>query len=122
MDQGFSALLEDLEQRGLLDETLVVWLAEFGRTPKINKTGRPGSLGACNTVVLAGAGLRGGVVYGQSDHQAAYPVSDPVSPEDLSATIYHLLGVDPRTVLTTPTGQTMQLSHGERSGRCWKCL
>lgn len=112
MDQGFSSLLDDLEQRGMLDETLVVWLGEFGRTPKINAQAGRDHWAACNTVVLAGAGIRGGQVYGESDRNAAYPARDPVRPEDLSATIYHLLGINPATVIQTPAGQTMQLSHG----------
>lgn len=112
-DKGFSALLDDLDQRGLLEETLVVALAEFGRTPKINAQAGRDHWAACNTVVMAGGGIRGGQIYGSSDRQAAYPASDPVRPEDLSATIYHLLGVDPQTVLHTPAGQAMLLTHGE---------
>jgi hypothetical protein len=113
LDQGFSALLEDLEQRGLLDETLIVWLAEFGRTPKINAQAGRDHWAACNTVVLAGAGVLGGQVYGASDRQAAWPSRDPVSPEDLAATIYHLLGIDRRTELLTPAGQPQVLNRGE---------
>ncbi len=113
MDQGFSALLLDLEERGLLDETLIVWLGEFGRTPTINKNAGRDHWAACNTVVLAGACLRGGMIHGASDRQAAYPARDPVSPEDLAATIYHLLGVDPHRLLRTPEGQPVSLSTGE---------
>lgn len=113
MDQGFSALLDDLDQRGLLDETLVVWLGEFGRTPKINGQAGRDHWAACNTVIMAGGGIRGGQVYGASDRDAAYPLSNPIRPDDLSATIYHLLGVDPQTVLYTPAGQAMLLSHGD---------
>lgn len=113
LDRGFSALLTDLEQRGLLDETLVVWLAEFGRTPAINAQAGRDHWAACNTVLLAGAGLKVGQVYGASDRQAAYPLHSPVRPEDLSATIYHLLGIDARTVLYTPQGQPRFLSEGE---------
>ncbi len=113
MDQGYSALLEDLEQRGLLDETLVVWLAEFGRTPKINGNAGRDHWAACNTVLLAGAGIRGGQVHGASDRIAAYPTLNPVRPEDLSATIYHLLGIDPATTIKTAEGQPLPLSHGE---------
>ncbi len=113
MDQGFSALLEDMQQRGMLEETLIVWLAEFGRTPKINSNAGRDHWAACNTVLLAGAGISGGQVYGASDKIAAYPKSKPVLPEDLSATIYHLLGIDPRTELVTPEGQPIMLSQGE---------
>jgi hypothetical protein len=113
MDRGFSALLEDLDQRGLLDETLVVCLSEFGRTPKINAKAGRDHWAACNTVVLAGAGIGGGQVYGKSDRQAAYPVEHPVSPENLASTIYHLLGVNPNTMLRTPKGQPVHLTKGE---------
>jgi hypothetical protein len=113
MDRGFSALLEDLEARGLLDETLIVWLAEFGRTPRINSSAGRDHWAACNTVLLAGAGIEGGQVYGASDRHAAYPALNPVRPEDLAATIYHLLGIDPKTTLRTPAGQPLPLSQGE---------
>ncbi|MFM9962295.1 MAG: DUF1501 domain-containing protein [Planctomycetaceae bacterium] len=99
--------------RGLLDETLIVWLGEFGRTPTINKSAGRDHWAACNTVVLAGAGLRGGRVHGASDRNAAYPARDPVGPEDLAATIYHLLGIDPHHLLHTPEGQPVPLSTGE---------
>lgn len=113
LDQGFSTLLEDLEERGTLDETLIVWLAEFGRTPKINKNAGRDHWAACNTVLLAGAGIPGGQVYGASDKQAAWPARDPVHPEDLAATIYHLLGVDPHTTLRTPDGRPVAISSGD---------
>ncbi|HVC93425.1 MAG TPA: DUF1501 domain-containing protein [Pirellulales bacterium] len=96
-DLAFSALLEDLDVRGLLDETLVVCLGEFGRTPKINAAAGRDHWAACNSVVLAGAGIRGGQVYGSSDRLAAYPATLPVTPDDLAATIYHALGIDPAT-------------------------
>ncbi len=112
LDRGFSALLEDLEARDLLDETLVVCLSEFGRTPKINNNAGRDHWAGCNTVVLAGAGIAGGQVYGASDREAAWPTADPVRPGDLAATIYHLLGIDPDMVLRTPEGQPLQLSDG----------
>jgi hypothetical protein len=93
LDRGFSALIEDLSQRGLLDETLVAMLGEFGRTPKINPQAGRDHWGPCQSVVLAGGGIRGGEVYGASDRQAAYPTQNPVSPEDFIATIYHALGI-----------------------------
>ena len=97
-DQGFSALVDDLDCRGLLDETLVVWVGEFGRTPRITKanSGRE-HWPHCYSAVLAGAGVRGGNVFGASDRWAAYPASDPVSPDDLGATILHALGIEPAT-------------------------
>lgn len=104
-DQGFSALLEDMADRGLLDETLVVAMGEFGRTPKVGQI--TSSAGAdkggrdhwpnCYTVLMAGAGVRGGAVYGASDRHAAYPIENPVTPEDIAATIYWALGIDPGT-------------------------
>ena len=112
LDRGFSALLDDLEQRGLMDETLIVWLAEFGRTPKINSNAGRDHWAACNTVLLSGAGIPGGQVYGASDRHAAYPDRDPVRPEDLSATIYHMLGVDQHAMLRTPDGRPVPVSAG----------
>jgi hypothetical protein len=93
LDQGYSALIEDLSQRGMLDETLVAMLGEFGRTPKINDQAGRDHWGPCQSVVLAGGGIRGGQVYGASDRQAAYPTQDFVRPEDFIATIHHALGI-----------------------------
>jgi hypothetical protein len=119
MDRGFSALLEDLSERGLLDETLVVCLSEFGRTPKINgKAGRD-HWAACNTVVFAGGGIQGGQIHGASDRSAAYPSEHPVHPEDIAATIYHLLGIPAHTVLPTPEQRPVHLPGGEP---IWKLL
>ncbi|MEO1997451.1 MAG: DUF1501 domain-containing protein [Planctomycetaceae bacterium] len=112
LDRGLSALIRDLEQRGLLDETLVVTLAEFGRTPKINSKAGRDHWAACNTVLLTGAGTPGGLAYGASDKHAAYPARNPVSPDDLAATIYHLLGIDPRSPLPTSEGRPRALSSG----------
>lgn len=111
-DRGFSTLIEDLHQRGTLDETLVVCLGEFGRTPSINRAAGRDHWAACNTVVLAGAGIRGGTVYGASDKRAAYPVTAPVTPADLAATIYHALGVDVRTTVSDQLGRPLALSDG----------
>ncbi len=93
LDQALSALLEDLDERGLLDETLVAAYGEFGRTPKINSAAGRDHWGACQSVLLAGGGIGGGQVYGSSDPQGAYPRSNPVAPEDLLATIYQGLGI-----------------------------
>jgi hypothetical protein len=111
-DLGFSALLEDLHERGLLEETLVLCLGEFGRTPRINSQAGRDHWAACNTVVLAGGGVRGGQVHGASDRLGAYPATNPVSPEDLAATIYHALGIDPRTTLWDPEHRPITLSQG----------
>jgi hypothetical protein len=112
-DQGFSALLEDLDLRGLLDETLVVWVGEFGRTPRIIKanSGRE-HWPHCYSAVLAGAGVRGGSVFGSSDRWAAYPASDPVSPDDLGATILHALGIDPATMVKDALDRPLRINDG----------
>ena len=93
LDQAFAALLEDLSERGLLDETLIVLTGEFGRTPKINAANGRDHWGPCYTTVLAGGGVRGGQVYGASDRDAAFPKANPVAPEDILATIYEALGI-----------------------------
>ena len=85
----------DLERTGLLDETLVVVMSDMGRTPKINKDAGRDHWTFCYSVLLAGAGIQGGTVYGESDEQAAYVKDKPVSPADICATIYRCLGIDP---------------------------
>jgi hypothetical protein len=112
-DVGFTALLEDLEQRGLLGETLVVAIGEFGRTPRINRLGGRDHWGPVFSFALAGAGIAGGQVYGSSDKNGAYPATDPVRPHDLTATIYHLLGIDPQGVFQDRSGQPHLLTKGE---------
>jgi Protein of unknown function (DUF1501) len=100
-DRAFAALLDDLRDRGLLDDTLVIWTGEFGRTPKVGQRNSDAGAGRdgrdhwpnCFTTVLAGGGIRGGQVYGASDRYAAYPAQNPVLPVDLAATVYELLGV-----------------------------
>src|SRR5262249_29553039 len=94
LDQGLSALFEDLEQRGLLDSTLVVVMGEFGRTPKINKDAGRDHWGSCQSVLLAGGGIKGGRVIGASDRIGAFPATDPIDPVDIHATMYHCLGLD----------------------------
>lgn len=112
LDQGLSALLEDLDQRGRLGETLVVCQGEFGRTPKINANAGRDHWGDCSTTLLAGGGIRGGQVYGQSDRQAAFPLSHRVDPADIQATIYQRLGIDPRGTMRDHLGRPFPLSHG----------
>jgi hypothetical protein len=113
MDQAYSALLEDLSQRGLLDQTLVVWLGEFGRTPKFNANGGRDHWGHVFSIALAGAGIRGGVVFGSSDRDAAHPVEGRVEPRDLMATIFHCLGYHPETEMHDSVGRPMPISRGE---------
>jgi hypothetical protein len=106
LDQAVSALLEDLQERGLLQDTLVVLAGEFGRTGKISTTGAPGRdhWSACYSAMLAGACIRGGTVYGASDKNGAYVKDRPVSPEDFAATLFHALGVPPETGLSRADG------------------
>jgi hypothetical protein len=112
-DRGFSALIEDLDERGLLETTLVVALAEFGRTPKVNKQSGRDHWPDCFTMVLAGGGVRGGVVYGASDRIGAYPALDPVTPGDLAATLFWRFGLDPEATIRDITGRPYRLAEGE---------
>ncbi len=96
-DQTLPTLLDDLEDRGLLDETLVLWMGEFGRTPKINKNISRDHWPQCYTALLAGGGVKRGYVHGASDANGMFPDKHPVRPEDLAATMYTLLGIDPQT-------------------------
>jgi hypothetical protein len=111
-DQGVAALLADLRDRGMLDETLVVWLSDMGRTPRINSSAGRDHWSFCFSVLLAGAGVRQGEVYGSSDRGAAYPSSNPVSPADVGATIFHCLGIDPRGHFTDQEGRPLMVSPG----------
>jgi hypothetical protein len=112
LDEGLSALLEDLEQRGLLGETLVVVMGEFGRTPRINAAAGRDHWGLCQSVLLAGGGVRGGRVYGASDRVGAYPASDPVDPADIHATLLHCLGLHPGQPMHDHLGRPFPLSTG----------
>ena len=105
VDRAFSALLADLEQRGLHGETLVAWTGEFGRTPKINGNGGRDHWGRVYSTVLAGGGVRGGQVIGRSDKQGGLPADTPVHTSDFFATMYHALGYGPDTKVTDPTGR-----------------
>jgi hypothetical protein len=114
LDQTFSALMEDLQVRGLLDETLVVVMSEMGRTPRINGNGGRDHWTFCYSVLLAGAGIRGGTLYGASDSQAAYVKDLPVSPADLCATIFHCLGIDPEMTVPDRAGRPAPIANGGR--------
>ena len=113
LDQGFSALVEDLSQRGLLDETLVVCLGEFGRTPRFNGRAGRDHWGPVFSIALAGGGVRGGLVYGASDALGAQPKDGLVRPEDLAATIFHCLGYQPETEIEDAQGRQLAISHGQ---------
>jgi uncharacterized protein (DUF1501 family) len=113
LDTAYTALLEDLDARGMLDDTLVVWMAEFGRTPRINGAGGRDHWGPCFSVALAGGGVRGGVVYGASDRLAAYPKDGRVTPQDLHATIYHCLGIPRDTEIRDGLGRPLAICRGE---------
>jgi hypothetical protein len=106
-------LLEDLSSAGLLDETLVIWNSEFGRTPTINSSGGRDHWGPCNSVVLAGGGVPGGQVFGATDDKAAYPTSDKVTQDDIAATMYHLMGLDPETLIHDKTERPFPLALGQ---------
>ncbi|MBM4073130.1 MAG: DUF1501 domain-containing protein [Planctomycetes bacterium] len=113
LDRAFSALLDDLNARGMLDETLVVWMGEFGRAPLIEREGGRGHWGRCYSVVRAGAGIRPGIVHGRSDRRAAYPIDGAVSPQDLVTTIYHCLGIGRHMELADALGRPYRLCQGE---------
>lgn len=109
LDQGLSALLTDLENRGLLSETLIVCLGEMGRTPKANAQWGRDHWSTLFPALLAGAGVRAGSLYGSSDADAAYALDHPISPEDLAATIYHALGLDPGMRLPDAQGRPVPI-------------
>jgi len=122
LDQGLSALLDDMKDRGLLDETLIVCVGEMGRTPQFLNRGNPDGRdhwSYCFPAIMAGAGIRGGLLYGESDRHAAYPKDRPVSPEDLASTIFHTLGIDPHGTMRDKQGRPVTLVE---SGRVVKDL
>jgi len=112
-DTAFSALVEDMAERGMLDETLVLVNAEFGRTPAINRNAGRDHWPWVYSLALAGAGIKAGTIYGASDQSAAYPTDRPHDPRDMAATIYHLLGVDPKAEIYDRTGRPHQLTIGK---------
>jgi uncharacterized protein (DUF1501 family) len=113
LDGGLTTLFRDLAERGLLDRTLVVVTGEFGRTPRINKNAGRDHWGPAFTVALGG-GIRGGRVVGKSDARAERPASEPFGPEDLSATMYHLVGIDPDDEFYTPEGRPVKIVNNGR--------
>jgi hypothetical protein len=115
-DHTLPTLLEDLDQRGLFDSTLLVWVGEFGRSPRINKLAGRDHWPQCYTALLAGGGVKRGHVHGTSDKFGAYPSSDPVRPDDLAATMFHLLGIDPKTEIHDAGNRPLPISAGEVIG------
>jgi uncharacterized protein (DUF1501 family) len=113
LDSGFSALLDDLRDRGMLEDTLVVCMAEFGRTPRMNGRGGRDHWGPVFSIAMAGGGIRGGVVHGASDPMGAYPRNGLVKPEDITATIFHSLGFSPGTEYHDLQGRAFPVSRGE---------
>ncbi len=117
LDQTFSALMEDLHDRGLLDETLVVVMSEMGRTPRLNPNGGRDHWTFCYSVLFAGAGIRGGTVCGASDAQAAYVKDRPVSTGEVCATIYECLGIHPDTTVPDRAGRPVPIAQGAQAIR-----
>ncbi len=114
-DQGFAALIQDLDERGLLKDTLVVAMGEFGRTPKVNKDAGRDHWGQAASLLFAGAGVRGGKVVGATDKNGAFVTDRPVRPADVCFTIYDALGIDPRKQIRTPEGRPVEiLDQGSR--------
>jgi uncharacterized protein (DUF1501 family) len=112
LDQGLSALLNDLDSRGLLDSTLVIVSSEFGRTPKINSDAGRDHWPKVFSVMLAGGGIKRGTIYGASDPTAAEPDLNPVSPENLATTVYHLLGIVADKELMAPGDRPIEIVDG----------
>ena len=112
-DETLPTFLEDLDSRGLLDTTLVVWMGEFGRTPKINQNVSRDHWPDCYTVLLAGGGVKRGFVYGASDKHGAYPAENPVRPDDLAATMFYLLGIDPATEVRGVGNRPLLIANGK---------
>ena len=113
VDQSMSALLGDLDQRGLLDDTLVMCFGEFGRTPRINRNAGRDHWGDCSSALLAGGGIRGGQVIGSSDRHAAFPASRPVEPADIQATLYQCMGLDPHQLIYDRSQRPWEASSGK---------
>ncbi len=114
LDAGMSSLFADLADRGMLSKTLVLVTGEFGRTPRINKNAGRDHWGPSFTVMLGGGGIRGGLVVGASDSRAERPADEARGPADLSATMYHLLGINPEEEFYTPEGRPVKIANDGR--------
>ncbi|MBN79400.1 MAG: hypothetical protein CMJ70_04605 [Planctomycetaceae bacterium] len=112
LDKGMGALLSDLSDRGMLDDTFVVLIGEFGRTPKINKDAGRDHWGPCFSGLFAGGGVKGGQVIGKTDPHGSYPISHPYSPEDIGATVYTVLGIDPASEMYDRFNRPIRLNSG----------
>jgi uncharacterized protein (DUF1501 family) len=112
VDRGVSALLDDLGDRGLMEQTLVTMMGEFGRTPKINGNAGRDHWGSCQSVLLAGGGIEGGRVVGASDKIGAFPATDAIDPTDIHATMYHCLGLGPDTLMRDALQRPYPISTG----------
>jgi hypothetical protein len=112
LDLTYNALMHDLEDRGLLDETLVVTMSDFGRTPKVNGNAGRDHWTHCYSVMFSGAGIKGGTVFGASDAQAAYVHDQPISTGDVCATIYKILGIDPHYRVYDRVNRPIEIAHG----------
>ncbi len=119
-DQAYTALLDDLQQRGLLGNTLVLAMGEFGRTPQLNPRGGRDHWPGCWTILFAGAGIRGGQVIGASDPIGAEPKDRPVSPAEVAATVFQGLGIDPHTRLAGPDNRPLPLAEAEPIGELFQ--
>jgi Protein of unknown function (DUF1501) len=115
-DQVLPTLLEDLDARGLLESTLIVWMGEFGRSPRINNMAGRDHWPQCYTALVAGGGTRRGFVYGSSDKTGAYPGSNPVRPDDLAATMFDALGIDPHTEVHDALNRPFPIASGQPIG------
>jgi len=114
VDKAFSALVTDLDQRGMLESTLVVMMGEMGRTPKVNAQAGRDHWSMAQSVLFAGGGIKPGIVVGATDKNQTAPVSDPVSVEDLLRTIFHQMGIDSTKVYNTPLGRPVPIVSGGR--------
>jgi len=118
-DHALAALLSDLEDRGLLSDTLIAWVGEFGRAPRVNASAGRDHHPYCYSGLLMGAGVGGGQVYGASDSRGAYPSESPVGPRDYAATLMHALGISPEDQLTDTTGRPRLLMGGLPLTQLW---
>jgi uncharacterized protein (DUF1501 family) len=108
-DMGLAALVTDLDNRGLLSDTLLLVMGEFGRTPKVNKDAGRDHWGRAGSLLFAGAGVRGGQVIGATDKEGAFVTDRPVRPADVCWTVYEALGIDPKKILLTPEGRPVEI-------------